>query len=396
MEITDKEPIVRTWLTERLGADAPVTINRFNQMSIGQSNETFLLDVAYEMRGRVERAELVLRTTPGGPGLVEPYDMAKQFTVMRALAASNVPVPSVRWLEEDELLLGRPFFVMDKLEGTVFEYIVPDYVRGGGSEKLRRMSENFVGAFADLHRWDWHGSELEKLDQGPGSLDRELAWWRSEMDRVKLAPLPAMERLCDWLAANMPEEAGRVVLHGDCKWGNIMWDDETVIGVLDWEMAQIGDPLIDIGYATMLWELGPITAADGSISADEFLALYEQASGIPVHDIVWYQALATFKVAAICLVGSMLFETGKVDSLRYAAFGGGIEGMVRSALAKAGVTDELEMGPVLADPAKVASRLDEVVYSLIVPELTSEVTEAQALAIPGLFRFYTGVPWSTA
>jgi aminoglycoside phosphotransferase (APT) family kinase protein len=377
------------WLAARMG-DPSVSIDCLERMSIGQSNDTFSLDVTSASSGRSEVIRLVLRTTPSGPGLVEPYDMAKQFNVLDALSRSDVPVPDVRWLELDESVLGRPFFVMDRLDGTVFELTVPDYVREGGPEKLHRMSLNFVDTFARLHEWDWESTPLANMDRGPGSAVREVDWWASEIDRVKRGPHPALDALADWLRRTAPPPPLRYsLLHGDCKWGNVMWDDERVAGVLDWEMAQVGDPLIDIGYATMLWDLGGPATIPGVISSAEFLEIYQKATGADISRIQWYQVLATFKVVAICLVGSMLFAEGKSESLRYAAFGCGIGGMTKAALAKAGLEEDLTLGTVMADPQLIADRVTNVVHGMLLPELDTEEAEAQALAIPMLFSYYT-------
>jgi aminoglycoside phosphotransferase (APT) family kinase protein len=380
------------WLAGKVG-DRDLRITSLTRMSIGQSNDTFQVRAVFGTEEREQELQLVLRTTPSGPGLVEPYDMAKQFHVLEALADSDVPVPRVRWLEEKLSVIGRPFFVMDYLPGTVFEYTVPDYVREGGPTKLRRMSLNFVDAFAALHKWEWESSPLAWMDPGPDSAVRELAWWESEIERVKQSPQPALERLAKWLRESAPPPPRRnSLLHGDCKWGNMMWADEEVAGVLDWEMAQIGDPLIDIGYATMLWDLGGPSPLPGIISTEEFLGAYEAATGIDTSEITWYQILATFKVVAICLVGSMLFATGKSDSLRYAAFGCGIEGMTRAALLKAGIKEDLPLGVVMASPALISERVASVVYGMLLPELATQEAEAQALAIPSLFSYFAQSP----
>ena len=387
--VDNERTAIEKWLAIRL-YDPDLHVEQYNRMTTGQSNDTFAITATHA--GETE--QFVLRAAPLGPGLVEPYDMVKQYRVMAALAGSVVPVPKARWLETNEEVIGRHFFVMDYLHGTAFELTVPDYVREGGDELVQQMSRNFVRVFADLHQFRWEDSDLTDLDAGPGCLARELAWWRAEIARVRLGPTPALDALHDWLAVNMPAEpARRALVHGDCKWGNVMWDKDAIVGVLDFEMAQIGDPLVDIGYVTMLWELDAPTAPPGVIDTSQFLELYNELTGTPTEDIVWYQTLAAYKVAAICLVGSMLFAGGASDNLHYAAFGFQLRDMVLQALERVGVTDEPEAGAVLADAAMVAKRVDEVVYTLVARELTSEVALSQALALPTLLRYYADVGW---
>jgi aminoglycoside phosphotransferase (APT) family kinase protein len=379
---------LESWFARKLN-DSNIRIVEFEQMTTGQSNDTYSIRVDRGSGSNTVSEDFVLRTTPSGPGLVEPYDMPKQYQVMAALATSTVPVPAVLWLEEDEAVIGRIFFVMERLFGTVFELTVPEYLQRGGPEKLRRMSVRFVEALAELHGYGWEKGSISHMNRGPGSASRELEWWRSQILRVQRGPLPAIDALYEWLRSNVPAEPARSsLLHGDCKWGNIMWDDENVQAVLDWEMSQIGDPLIDVGYATMLWDLGGPAQLPGVISSQEFLTIYEQLTGTNTAQINWYQILATFKVVAICLVGSMLFATGESNSLRYAAFGCGIEGMVGSALRKARIGDAFGDLNTMADATLISQRVAEVVYSILLPELSSEVAEAQALAIPMLFSYY--------
>ena len=154
------------------------------------------------------------------------------------------PVPKMYWAESDESVIGRPFFVMEKLDGVIIEFEIPDYLLTAPPDKIRRMSTRYAEVFAAIHRVDWRARGLEFLDHGGNPVERELAWWESELRRVQPGPLPAFEVIDRWLRDHMPEPSPVLTLvHGDPKPGNIFFQDEKIVGVFDWEMTTVGDPM---------------------------------------------------------------------------------------------------------------------------------------------------------
>ena len=189
---------------------------------------------------------------------------------------------------------------------------------------------------------------LGSLGDGRDFLAGELDHWTNEMNRVKRGPLPALERVAAELKAQMPEQSDRITLvHGDAKPGNFAFVGDEVNAIYDWEMADVGDPLCDLGYIELLWQM-PVSINSGpsSPTVDELAARYEELSGIPVHDRAWYRAFQTFKISIIQLVGAMLLDAGYSDDPRFAMMAEGTLLMTPMALHDLGVDEEIEPGPV--------------------------------------------------
>ena len=231
----------------------------------------------------IDALDLVVRARPPSPGLLEPYDLQRQFTILRALEPTPVPSPAVFWYEDSPDVLGREFYVMERVNGTVYERTVPPEL-ASSPERLRRMSRSMVEAIASIHRVDLSDTGLDALGDGKGYLDRELDHWAGEMHRVQRATLPALERLLGELQERKPRHSTTVTLvHGDPKPGNFAFVGDEVSGVFDWELASLGDPLADIGWAELNWTMpGSFTRRPGASTPDELVALYEQLTGIDV------------------------------------------------------------------------------------------------------------------
>jgi aminoglycoside phosphotransferase (APT) family kinase protein len=296
----------------------------------------------------------VLRARPPAPGLLEPYDLERQFRILRALEPTPVRAPKVYWYEGSGEILGREFYVMERLDGTVYEQGVPAEL-SDAPERIARMSRSVVEQIAAIHRVAPEQAGLGFLGDGTHFLDRQLEHWASEMHRVQRGLLPALERLLAELIAQQPEPSRTVTLvHGDPKPGNFAFVDDEVSAVFDWELTTLGDPLADIGWAEVNWTTpGSFTIRPGGLTTDELVELYEELSGIPVVHREWYRAFQGFKVCVIMLVGAMLFDRGVSDDLRFAYMGMAVDMFTKPALAALGVDDDIEPGPVTARDERV-------------------------------------------
>ncbi len=343
----DRLRVLEAWFDSQLVTADEVRIEDLDRAEMGHSAETLLLTLV-ELTGTVElRRNIVLRLRPPVPGLLEPYDMQKQFDVLRGLHGTSVHAPEALFIEPTGTVLGREFYVMSRVDGEVWEQQrIPADMEASG--RLRRMCESMVDELAAIHRVDLEATGLSVLGDGAAFLDRELDWWESELRRVQRGPLPAIERLLDELRQTRPQQCSRVSLvHGDAKPGNFAFVGDTVAAVYDWEMAAIGDPLTDIGYLDVLWSMpAGLTSRPTSLTADEFVARYEQRSGIAVEHREWYRAMQVFKLAAIQLVGSMLVDAGEWNDPRGIGMAHGIEMMVPIGLRALGIDERLEMGPI--------------------------------------------------
>jgi len=342
------EERLTSWFASQLPRARDVRIEGLDRLSVGHSAETLLLTLVWLEGASELRRDVVLRLRPPKPGLLEPYDLHKQFTILRALEATEVRAPRALWYEPSGSVLGREFYAMERVEGMVYERSVPPEL-AAAPERLGRMSHSLVESLAAIHRVDLRATGLDRLGDGRGFLPRELGHWTSEMRRVQRGPLPALERLQHELERRIPEPTPRVtLLHGDAKPGNFAFEGDRVAGVFDWEMASIGDPLCDIGWAEFNWVTpNAITARSGSLTRDEFVELWQRLSGIPAHHRDWYRALGGFKMVVIMLVASMLFDAGHSDDPRFAQMGMAVHPFTRKALAELGIEDALEPGPVL-------------------------------------------------
>ncbi|MDY6995076.1 MAG: phosphotransferase family protein [Actinomycetota bacterium] len=335
------------WLRSRIGGDAgQVELEGLDRVTFGHSAEMMALTVVSTHPGGERRREIVVRMRPAPPALLEPYDLARQFTILEALQNTAVRVPPVLWFEDTGDVLGRPFFVMERVGGTVYEMEAPTEA---ADQTVARMCQSLAEQLAVIHTVDLEATGLHALDDGAGHLQRELDRWAGEMRRVAKGPLPALERLLAELRATMPAPCPRVTLvHGDAKPGNFAFTDAEVSAVFDWEMTTVGDPLTDIGWLELLW-MQPvgITSHPGALAVDDLIAHYESVSGITVQNRPWYRAWNAYKMAVICLVGAMLVEAGHSDDQKLVLAAYGTSMLTAVGLADLGIDDRPDDGPVM-------------------------------------------------
>lgn len=334
------------WLRTQLPGADDVRLDGIDRVSFGHSAEMMTLGVVTRSGGRDDRRDVVLRLRPRPPALLEPYDLARQFTILRALADTPVRAPRALWLEPTGDVLGRPFFVMERVAGDVYEMEPP---AGVADDAVARMCRSLVEQLAAIHTVDLGRTGLDALDDGTNHLDRELRHWADEMNRVKRGRLPALERLHRELVARRPAPCPRVTLvHGDAKPGNFAFSGGVVSAVFDWEMTTVGDPLTDVGWQEMLW-MQPvgINSHPAALPIDDLLAHYESVSGIAVTNRPWYRALNAFKMAVICLIGAMLVEDGHSDDQKLVLAAYGTALLTGAGLTELGIDESLDDGPVL-------------------------------------------------
>lgn len=267
----DAEALAR-WLSERMPGEQGLSLERIGG---GQSNPTWFVDFGAQ--------RLVLRKKPAGPILKGAHAIEREYRVLRALETTDVPVPKARWLEEDCSILGTPFYVMDRLEGRVFENAS---LEGVTTQVRREMYLDCARTLAKLHAVDPMAVGLGDFGKFGNYFQRQVARWSSQYEQSTGPRIAALDRLVEWLPANMPEEDGCVsIAHGDFRFGNLMYHptEPKVIAVLDWELSTIGHPLGDLGYAVMPWrtapdEYGGILGTGwqeaGIVTEEEFVAEY--------------------------------------------------------------------------------------------------------------------------
>ena len=270
----------------------------------GHSNVTYL----------VTRGEdrFVLRRPPRPPLPPSAHDVLREAKLLQALAPTDVRVPKVIAVGDDESILGGvPFYVMEYVDGVVMSGSVAPAL--DSPDERRRIAEELVDALVETHAADWRGAGLEWFGKPTGYLDRQLRRFNGLWEHNKTRELRVVQEVGDWLAAHKPESADATIVHGDYRLGNVMFAHDTparIVAVFDWELATIGDPLADVGYLTATWsepdrtgrketmfDMLTVTHGEGFPTRDELVAMYEERSGRSMTDLRWYQALALWKAA---------------------------------------------------------------------------------------------------
>jgi aminoglycoside phosphotransferase (APT) family kinase protein len=340
------------WFATQVGVDH-VAIEDFAGVPAGHSAETLRLTLVWD-DGAPQREEVVLRVRPQPPSLLEPYDLRKQYEIMRALESTPVRAPRVLWYDETGDVFGREFLVMAYAPGVAYERHIPDELTNDPA-RVRRMSEELVDELAAIHSVD--PATLGFLGDGRDFIAEQIAFWGGEMRRVQRGPLPALESLLAALEANVPPRSDAIALvHGDAKPGNFAFVGSELTASFDWEMSFLGDPMADVAYAQVTWELpGMFTTLPSSLSIDELVTRYEQQSGIATHDLVWHRSFQRFKLGVIMLIASMLFDSGESDDPRFSMMGRVVAMYTTPAFADLGLDNVEDQGAVMARPERLAT-----------------------------------------
>jgi aminoglycoside phosphotransferase (APT) family kinase protein len=327
-DLTETRAILAPWLSARLGVPS-VEVGEITTPSLtGFSSETLLFDATWRARGGVRTEGFVVRVAPTGYQIFFEPEFETQFHVMRALAATDVPVPPTHWYEADETLLGAPFFAMSKIEGRVPSdnppYTMEGWLLETTPEEQAAVWWAGVDAMAAIHRQDWRAlglDMLDKPDRGKAGIGQQLAYYREYLTwAAQGRPQPTAEAGLAWLEANRPDDEDRVGLcWGDARIGNIMFAEGTCAAVLDWEMVTLGNPVQDLSWYLFLdrhhSEGLDVPRLPGFASREETVARYEQLSGRSAEHLDYYEVFAAFRFSVIMIrVAQMIVEYGFMDA----------------------------------------------------------------------------------
>ncbi len=329
-----REPLETFLEREGLGAGR-VEAERIGE---GHSNVTFLLR-------RGGDARLVLRRPPRPPLPPSAHDVLREARLLDAIQSADVRVPPLLATCDDESVLGVPFYVMERVEGSVITSEVPAAL--DTPPERGRIAAELVQALAEMHAVSWRGRGLEGFGKPTGYLERQLRRFGGLWEHNKTRELPVIGEVADWLGRNLPESPAATIVHGDYRLGNTMFGHEPparLVAIFDWEMATIGDPLADVGYLTATWarpdgmketmfDRISVTHAEGFPDRDELVALYEQRSGRSVSNLRWYQALALWKAAVFMEGNYKRSLAGTTDDPWLRMFDEGVPQLAEAALA---------------------------------------------------------------
>ncbi|MBL8741766.1 MAG: phosphotransferase family protein, partial [Myxococcales bacterium] len=302
------EPL-RRCLAGAWGEDAVHEIE-VEQFPSGHSNLTYLLRVT--ARDGASR-ELVLRRPPFGNRVKTAHDMGREHRLLSALHPSFDKAPRPVFFSEDESILGAPFYLMERIPGVILRRKPPAGLTLDEAT-LATLADRFIDTLVELHELPYEKVGLGDFGKPNGYVERQVSGWTKRYLDAKTDEIPEIERVAEWLAKHKPASSGASLIHNDFKDDNLVLDpaDLTrVIGVLDWEMATIGDPMMDLATALAYWiqaddpaplqtyTFGP-TNLPGSPTRREMLAKYAaRRPGSVPSDMRFYNAFALFKNAVV-------------------------------------------------------------------------------------------------
>ena len=330
-ESFDLEAVERE-LRERID-DLPEGGLEVQQFASGASNLTYLL--------RIGDWEGVLRRPPLGPVPPKAHDMGRESGLLTKLHEAYPLAPKPYFFEPHEAVIGTPFYVMERREGVVIGASFPEGVEA--DEELRRgISCTVADTLAELHAVDPWEAGLGDLGRPEGFLERQVEGWISRYDKAKTEEMDEVDPLTDWLSANVPESLEPTIIHNDYKLNNLVLDpgDLTrVRAVLDWEMATVGDPLLDLAVSLSYWtepddpeelrEILPTATSEGGfITRRELVEQYSEKSGRDVSDMHWYVVFGYFKLAGILQQIYSRYHKGHTKDDRFATFGEHVRNLI--------------------------------------------------------------------
>lgn len=304
----------------------------------GHSNLTYLV--------KIGQHEFVLRRPPFGPVAPTAHDMPREFRLLSMINPQFNLAPRPYLLCEDINIIGVPFYLMERRQGWIIRRSLPEGL-SLDLEKRRQISLAMIDTLAKLHSVDIHATGLDKIGKPLGFVSRQVKGWSERWQRAKTTSVPAMETVMLWLNEHMPPEASPATLvHNDFKLDNVILDandPSQIIGVLDWEMSTVGDPLVDLGIFLGYWSeakdlvarresISPVTCEEGWLTREELIKHYAEKTGRDLSNIVFYETFAIFKLAVVLQQIYYRYACGQTKDERFKEFEKVVIGLADAAL----------------------------------------------------------------
>ena len=277
-------------------------IREQQQFPGGYSNLTYLLST--------ETGEYILRRPPFGAPIKSAHDMSREFKVLSLLQHHYSKIPSPIIYCEDPEIIGAPFYIMERIRGIILRPSSAKEIRLAPAE-MRNISESLVDNLVVLHSLDIRKTGLIQLGKPEGYVQRQVEGWSKRYAAAQTDAIGEMEELSNWLKQNQPGDTEPTLLHNDYKYDNLVLrenDLSEIIGVLDWEMATVGDPWMDLGASLAYWaeeddgemaKVFNISWLPGNLTRKEVVERYSMKSGRSITNPVFYYAFGLYKNAVI-------------------------------------------------------------------------------------------------
>ncbi len=331
LNVVKLEPFLRGHFPDETGA------MRVEQFPNGHSNLTYAIHLGEK--------QFVLRRPPFGSKVKSAHDMSREFRVLSKLHASYPPAPEVLLFCDDLAVLGAPFYLMKPLWGIILHRDPPPGLDFSPAI-ARRLGESFVDNLAVLHRLDYRAIGLADLGKPEGYLQRQVTGWLERYAGSQTQEYPEVKAIAEWMTQRIPATQSAALIHNDYKYDNAVLDSDDlakIVGLLDWEMSTIGDPLTDLGTALAYWvetddseELQAIrwgpTNFPGSLTRSQIVERYAHQTGHDVSNIAFYLTFARFKLAVIVQQIYFRFHQGLTKDQRFASMPKLIQILLRASL----------------------------------------------------------------
>ena len=333
----EKLPIasLEAYLAQRLpGIATPLVVEQFPH---GHSNLTYLL--------RSGEQEFVLRRPPFGNQVKTAHDMGREYRVLSRLCTIYPTAPRPLFYCEDCGVLGAPFYVMERRRGVILRGAETPVAPIDPPTALQ-LSMALIDNLALLHALDYKSAGLADVGKPEGYVSRQVVGWINRYTNAQTDPVPEMDRLAKWLCDHKPKESDAALIHNDYKYDNLLLDPEDltrIVAVLDWEMATVGDPLMDLGTTLGYWVesgdpesmrgcAGGPTALPGSLTRQELVARYAETTGRDVSGMLFYYCFGLYKIAVIVQQIYARFVRGHTRDERFSRLNERVAALSRQAI----------------------------------------------------------------
>jgi aminoglycoside phosphotransferase (APT) family kinase protein len=328
-KVLEGEEIPISKLTEILlkanlleNADSSIDLKQF---SSGYSNLTYLIST--------EGNDYVLRRPPFG-GVKRGHDMGREYKVLSALDGQWNKIPHVYFFDERDLL-GVPFYIMEMVIGPIVRN------KPLPAEEFGKISDRWLDTFVELHSLEYQKLGLKDFGRPSGYAERQVKNWSKQYLASKTKEVKSADVVMSWMAENIVYSDQACLIHNDFRYDNVIFKDDTwseVAAVLDWEMATIGDPLMDLGTTLGYWTMSSDpnflkqglpspTVFDGNLSREELVNEYARRSGRQVGNIIFYYVYGLFKIAVIAQQIFYRYQKGLTSDPKFAGLEAASEGL---------------------------------------------------------------------